>query len=228
MIYSRSNRRRSRYVAAFVAVAAASAITGCAVLGYVGTNLMPEKVKAAYEMEQRPTIVVVDDPSGFLDDRGLVHKIAHGIGRELIDHKALKQVLPGTALVQMAARLGDEYARLPIDQIGTTLGAQQVLHVNIESVNVSQMQVILECRAKVIDAQRGSRLFPPTGTGGPPASARNGGLVRAEWNYQPVTELGAGARAELNRDLARRVSVEVARLFYDHELPKRSEAFSPS
>jgi len=198
---------------------------GCAVLGFFGYALFPDKVKAAYELEDRPTVIVVDDPSQVLEDHELLYEIGHGIGEQLMEHQVLRQIVPGEKLLRLEAKLGDEYSRLPIDQLGQDLGADQVVHTAIEKVMVSQVRITLVCQVKVIDARDSVRLFPSPNPPRPPASARDIGLVTTQLIYQPVSELGPGRREMVNREMARRVSVEVARLFYDYQVPDRNEAF---
>ncbi len=200
-------------------VVATACMGGCAILGFVANNVFPEKIKAAYRLPDRPTVIVVDDPLALLDDRAFLVQVAHGVGVELTQQRAVSQVIASERLVKLSARLGDEFGRMPIDHIGRELGAEQVVHVNIESVAVSHARMQLLCQVKVIDAVRGVRLFPASvlGPGGP--TLRGAGRISVEIAHTAVADVRRGERVMVGRDLGRRVSVEVARLFVDYEVP---------
>ena len=216
--------RRGLCVAATVFVLATIGhLAGCAILGYVANNAFPDKVKAAYRLQDRPTVIVADDPSSLLDDHAFLLQVAHQVGEELTHRRALSQVIPSSRLVKLSTRLGEEFGRLPIDRVGQELGAEQVVHVNIESVAVSHTRMALQCQVKVIDAVNSIRLFPA------PVALRDGpdtrsmGRISVQIVHATATDVRRGERVMVGRDLGHRVSVEVVRLFVDHELPKRSE-----
>ena len=213
---------------ALIAGIAFAALGGCAVVGFFGNAIFPEKVKAVYRLADRSTAIVVDDPWNLLDDPALLYEIGHGISVELVSRHVLAQIVPAEKLVQLASRLGDEFDRMPMDRVGKEIGAEQVLHVNIQSVMVGQIRMNLVCQVRVIDVKRSARLFPAIVQRQGKTSPIAAGTITVELIHRPTSEMSPGTRLMANRELARRVSVEVARLFHDHERPKRSDVFGQS
>ena len=196
---------------------------GCPILGYVSHTIFPDQIKAAYELQDRPTVIVVDDPSALLNDQAFLQQVAHLVGVELVQRRVLSQVIPGARVVNLATRLGDEFGRMPIDRVGKELGAEQVLHVNVESIDVSHARMTLLCQVKVIDAAHSVRLFPTSAAGSSGATARSTGRISVQLVHATTADVRRGERVMVGRDLGRRVSIEVARLFADHEVPQSQE-----
>lgn len=200
-----------------LAVVSAIGCEGVAFLASMGG----EKVKARYELPDRPTLVMVEDPDNVMGDPTLSRLIASHVSFHLRENKAVKQeVISQRDLADLANRLDEDYRRMPIDRIGQQLGADQVIHILIDKVDLERAPGVYRPTAfaevKVIDAAESRRLFPPVrrldvGDGHAP-----GLRLQTQLHHRTNANQDASYHAVLMKALAEQMSVEVAQLFYDH------------
>lgn len=206
-------------VAVGIGIAAAGALSGCAAGGVFAQSFVRGKVKAQYTLEDRPTLVLVDDPSNLLGDPTLANEVAYQVGVELQEFKALKRVVPPLGVYELAARWGQDYRRAAIDRVGRELGAEQVIYVFVDRAVLSPEPGLLRpaaaVRVKVVDTGTGKRLFPAVGVD---ASTPQLDHVRVNSSLsQPAPDDGSQETTNVYRlKLARRVARDVARLFHDY------------
>ncbi len=220
-------RVRSGWVAALVL--AVLSLAGCQGPGFVSYVLTgPDKVKAAYTLELRPTLVIVDDPTNALGDRNFPAVIGANVGFNLKQNEVLtpELIVSQDRLSSLAVQMGDRYPAMPIDRIGTRLKAQQVIYVHVRSVRMQVAGAYYHPEAvvevKVIDAQTGARLFPKAGEYQDPLTTPPGLTFAVEMKRQTLDENRRHAQSMLTRSLAERVGLEVAQVFYDHVPPDDS------
>ncbi len=226
--HRRTNGELRRAAGVCLLVLLMAAATGCEIFGVIANAFFPEKIKARYRLEDRPTLVLVDDSSASLGNPALLNLIAHTITTDLAKQKKLsdEHAVSTHKLYELASRLGGGYARTPIDHIGTELGAQQVIHVDIKSVHLLQepglYRPIAATHVRVIDARQGKKLFPQQHDGATPDASSNP-------RHETVTvtlrrsSVHSGEQAETQlilRLLCERIGHEVAKLFYDY-LPRQ-------
>lgn len=199
---------------------------GCDAPGFFGYVVGgPPKVKARYTLEARPTLVIVDDPRNLLGDPNFPTVVGANVGFHLVRNEVLtpEQVVPQDHLSTLAAQLGDRYPATPIDQIGTRLDAEQVVHVLVRSVNLRVDNTYYHPTAaveiKVIDAGTGARLFPGPGDQPQAQATAPGHTLNVELRRQTLDETRRYALPMLARSLSERVGLEVAQVFYDHVPP---------
>ncbi len=203
------------------------AATGCQAVAYVAYVFFPKKTKARHQLADTTTAVLVDDPSHLLGDRTLSVHMANHVGFHLTQQGILSQahLVPPGHIYELAGRLGDQFARTPVDQVGRQLKASQVIHVYVTSVSHDQEPGLIRPTAtlqvKVIDAVEGKRLFPPTG----PDHTFSGtshphGTVVATMRHRPVDNESPLAVRQVRKLLTERAGLEVARVFFDH-LPRQ-------
>ena len=189
------------------------------------------KTKARYTLEERPTLVIVDDPNNVLGDPNFPAVIGANAGFHLKENKQLtpEQVVSQDHLSVLAANMGDRYLATPIDEIGRRLKAEQVIHVQVNAVNLQSdntyYEPTAELEVKVIDVETGARLFP-TDTPDIPGmelATKPGYRLRVEMKRQTVDETRRHAVPMLARSLAERIGLQVAQVFYDHVPPDSPE-----
>ena len=195
---------------------------GCAMIGYTAAAVFPEKVEAAHDLEDRTTVVIVDDPSTLIRDREILHLIAVHVGDDLLEEQVVSKTIGPRELAHLEDRVGEDYRRMPIDRVGKTVGAEQVIHVNIESIVVNDFRRTMVCRVKVIDAVRRVRLFPKR-AGGMPTTTRAAGWVSVEMEQPRVIEMDQRTRSLKQRELARQTATEVSRLFYTYKVSPQGD-----
>lgn len=196
---------------------------GCEGPGFLAYVIAgPPKVDAQFVLDKRPTLVVVDDPNLLLGDPSYPAVVGANVGFNLIQNKALPEsmVVSQDRLTTLAKELGNRYGVTPIDQVGKTLGAEQVIYVFIRTVSVqvdnTYYHPTASVEVKVIDVPTGGRLFPvkasdPVNNATPPGYNLTVGLRK-----QTMDETRRTALTMLARSLAERIGLETAQLFYKH------------
>lgn len=190
------------------------ALGGCALLGWTASavqNAIP--VDAAYELQDRPTLIMIDDPSRKLTTIDLSTLIAGRMADLFVAEKVVGKpnMLAGNRAAQLAADHPD-FGRWPIDRVGREAGAQQVVYALVQEFRIvdeaGMYRPLAEMRVKVIDAETGKRLFPVgTDTGQP---------VVVEQFYRSMDGSGLSTETVLARRLSEELAVKMAQLFYAH------------
>lgn len=201
-------------------------IAGCEGPGFVSYVIAgPAKVDALYTLEDRPTLVIVDDPEHLLGNVNYPAVVGANTGFHLKQNEILTEpnIISQDRLSVYAAEQGDRYASMPIDQIGQQLGAEWVIHVRIKSVDIQSKNTYYEPTAKlevkVVDARTGARLFPVSEEAGMGSSNPPGHAMTVRLKSQTIEETRRYALPMLERSLAERIGLEVAQLFYKHVPP---------
>ncbi len=199
---------------------------GCEAPGFIAYVLGgPPKTKKRFTLEQRSTLVIVDDPQNLLGDLNNPTVIGANVGFHLMENDVLlpEQIVSQDHLTVLATQMGKRFMATPIDQIGKRLKADQVIHVQVRSVVLqndnTNYQPTAEVEVKVIDSLTGERLFP-IDENAIPGMASPGESLLIEMERQPLDETRRHAIQMLMRSLAERIGLEVAGLFYDHVAPE--------
>lgn len=194
-------------------------LSGCQMVGYA-LGLGTERVPAEYELEDRPTLVMVEDPAEHLGDPALPGVLARSVEHGLQDNRVLRrnEPIPQSELRAVADELGDDYPQTPIDRLGRLVEAEQVIHVTVREVSMLRQQGLyeptIELEVKVIDADDSRRLFPelePFAAGDGPAP---GHRFTSQMQITMSDRADQGMQARLGRELAQHAGRDVARLFH--------------
>ncbi len=198
---------------------------GCQYPAYVLDSFFPAYQKPLCELATVRTAILVDDTNKQLGDPALTGTIAERVGHDLIHQKVLKegQSVSYREIRKIQARLGDAFDQTPLDQIGTQLNASQMIHVNIDQIQLGSQMGILNPQAiitiKVMDIHQGIRIFPPI------SAARDiDAIAASSQGYRLVVklprvvqmDLDTGTHRMLMRQLANEIGIAVAKLFYKH------------
>lgn len=198
-------------------------LAGCEGPAFIAKTVTGEdKVKKQFELPNRKTLVLVDDPNQMMANPVLVGVVASNVGHHLALNEVLTQpVVSERELAAIRNRLGRKYRETPIDEIGRMAGAEQVIYVRIEDAYLQPAPSFYKPTAtlelKVVDAAEGKRMYPEA----PPlieknASAR-GQTMEVAFRYKGLEAESPGQDAMLARKLAERIGLQVAQLFYDHK-----------
>lgn len=199
--------------------------TGCEYAGFVTQVFFPEKTPAVFDLPPVPTAILVDDTNHQLGDANHTGVIAQRMFFDFIKGEKLtaEQTIDYRFVRNLEAKLGDDFARTPVDLIGKKLGADQVIHVNIDYIQMSIQPGIIEPKAivtlKVIDTVNAVRLFPP-----PSSITDIEGLETSKRGYRITVELPRSVMMEIDRSthnlmlrkLAEQIGFEASRIFYEH------------
>jgi hypothetical protein len=198
-------------------------MAGCQELGFIGGIFAGwaglDRIPAVYEIEIRPTLVLVDDRNGALGSPAANQQVASIVGYYLIENTDLKEdmVIDPRRVSRLADELGPLFAQTPIDAIGRALDAEQVIAVSILSANPELAPGILQPSAQaaveIIDVPTGKRLFPAGSTTGNSAS---GYPVSVQLATRTAGDGRASVRLAAN-ELTRALGLQIAQLFYERE-----------
>lgn len=200
-------------------------LAGCQSVGFFSQVLFPEKTVAVFDLPPVKTAILVDDTNNQLGNPTHTGVIAQRMFFDLVQGKKLtpEQVIDYQYVRDLEAKLGTDFERTPVDQIGKMLGADQVIHVNIDFVQMSVQPGIIEPKAivtlKVIDVNKSERLFPP------PSPVTNiDSLETSKRGYRITVELPRKVMMEVDdstqnlllRTLSEQIGYQAARVFYTH------------
>lgn len=186
----------------------------CQMAGFAGANFLPEaKVKAVYTPIDQKTLVFVDDPRNALPSAQLAGLIAQTISRDLQDHEIISEFVVPSALDDLRARERD-FEVWPIDQIGQSVGARQVIYLLIDGFEPGGRDQELQrpmasARLKVVDVASGKPLFPVQG--------EHGLTSTLSFKQPPLDADSHGRNSLIARQLAQRLGGDTAQQFYDHK-----------
>jgi hypothetical protein len=177
---------------------------------------------AEYTLEDRPTLVLVEDSSKALIDSNLPSYIAGLISGALIQNEVIKTTIPAERVTEYAAKLGDAYRGTPLDQIGRDLGAAQVIYVNVTRAELNAdpgiVKPIAVAEVRVVDSAKGTRLWPVA-----PVVNRT---VKVELKPRPLSsDTDRGEILVIRREVAQRLARDVGRLFYEFTPRQPGEPF---
>ena len=192
--------------------------------GFLAGAFASQTIKAVYALDpETPTLVLVDDPENYLGDSSLRYLVAQQTTLLLSEQKKAPSLIETRKLSELALELGSQkIAAMPVDQIGRKLDAARVIHVHIENAafiyELGMLRPSINARVKVIDTATGKRLFPPDNSSGLPVL---GYLVSANLRYRTQEEQAIAMMPVLRHDLAQKLGVHIAQLFFDHEPPPK-------
>jgi hypothetical protein len=184
--------------------------------------------RACFALRNVPTAVIVEDPNERLFDPTLAYELAHTATYCLanepdVEAQRLSNLIDPPRISDLRDRLGDQFDRTPIDQLGRLIGAHQVVHVTIQKVSLQNEPGVYrpngEVAVRVIDVEYGRIIFP--GNQLEHVGAKPGYTVAGVLPYVTQIDDAPSARRRLSQALAQRLGRNVARLFYDY-LPRQA------
>ena len=126
-----------------------------------------DKVPAAYEPQDRPTVVFVDDRQNVIPMNAsrVRREIADKVGTDLLEKEVLTEVIAAQDAMAVVRNRDREGQLMSIDTIGEAVGAEQVIYIEMISFRGSpdgySPRPSAACRLKMIDVPNRTRLFPP-------------------------------------------------------------------
>lgn len=210
-----SRRSLSAVLLSLVLLPVAGVQQGC---DYVAAGIYvlegPPKVERQYELDStRKIVVFVDDRSGAMPRKGLRRLIGMSAEETLLKEKVLQPELVVPAQAAVAAVTQEKRGEpMSVVDVGRAIGADVVVYVSVEKFTLSRdgaaNQPFAVAYVKVFDAEKNERLWPTASLGHPV-------MYSAAASAELPDSMGERSRAEEN--LARRLGVEVARIFFTYE-----------
>jgi hypothetical protein len=207
-------------------------------LAAVGCNIVapiayivegPPKIDAEYTLEDRPTVVFVDDRGNVIPSnaQAMRRTLADTLSQELMVRKLVTTTIsPRDAMAVASAR--DKHGELlAIDAIGREVGAEQIIFIEMLAFGLSPDGVTPRptsiCQVRVIDVERRKRLYPEGDESGQVARTVQTALPE----FDPTVARSAASRLKIYQALADLTGVEIAKLFYKHEKKELGSQLTP-
>jgi hypothetical protein len=201
-----------------VALPAAAGLGSCNILGpatYLA--LGQEKVDAEHELQDRPTVVFVDDRRNAIPLNSQVTRraIADGVTRELMERELVTKMISPQDAFALARQRDRDWELLSIGTLGEGVGAEQVIYIEmltfLGSPDGIRPQLTASFTVKVVDVTARRRLFPD------PASEVDARELSVMSSVQGLESYRSEqGRRELQNVLGGLVADRVAKLFYRH------------
>lgn len=229
-----SAQRQIRAWLFVVLLTAAFALPGCAGGGFLSYVFgAGEIIKAKYKLQDRDTLILVDDPNRRLGSSTMPAVVSNNVKHHLQGQQEnTKDFMPGAKfltasdLSDLHRTHGQNLAKMPIDDIGRLAGVDQVIYVEVESASLyHQTRQVTKPQAmvsvKVIDVVERKRLFPPGPKLEDSSHVPPGFPVKVTMRYDGTDDSGGrGSEAVLRQKLAEETGKKVAEVFYDHNKPQ--------
>lgn len=203
------------------------ALSGCSwLVGAVTIVKPPEKIKAKYELPDKPTLIVIDDPKGLVNSPSTLRRIASAT-RNVLE---VEQVVVDGGFVgqdELAGyreELGDKYSQTSLAALALRLDAKQVIHAEVTGFQVglggNVIRPAIALNVKVFDLDERARAFPVSDS--PEGGVDLGATAYSLQSQLPAQDLSgqSAARSIAVRDLADQTGRDIARLFFDWRMPQ--------
>ncbi|MBX2851466.1 MAG: hypothetical protein KTR15_06960 [Phycisphaeraceae bacterium] len=186
----------------------------------------PEKIEAKYDLPDKATLVIVDDPRGLVTSPSTLRRIATATRNVLEIEKVVVDggFVGQDKLAGYRSELGDRYNKTSLAALAIHLGAKQVIHAEVTGFQMefggNVIRPAIGLNVKVFDLDERGRAFPRTQD--LDSGDSFGASVYSLQSQMPAEDLtGASAsRSIAVRDLADQAGRDIARLFFDWRVPQ--------
>ena len=206
-------QKQFRATAIVVMCAAVLLVAGCNYLlpaSYIIEG--PPKAPAAFELPSKRTVVIVDDKINRMPRVALRVGIGDSVGTHLLENNVVPETITTRDAVALIRRMDTASKPISIQRICESLGAEQVVYVEIDDFNLSggreEGGPEAVALVKVLDITNGSRLWPTAGSEAVQSSLQD---------INPSLIATSAGRREVEDKLAEKLGEDIAKLFYAHE-----------
>ncbi len=172
----------------------------------------PPKAPAAFELPSKRTVVIVDDKINRMPRVALRVGIGDSVGTHLLENNVVPETITTRDAVALIRRMDTASKPVSIQRICESLGAEQVVYVEIDEFNLSggrdEGGPEAVALIKVLDITNGSRLWPTAGSEAVQSSLQD---------INPSLIATSAGRREVEDKLAEKLGEDIAKLFYAHE-----------
>jgi len=209
-----------RFVFLVVLFAASAWVAGCNIVTPLAIILAPEPtMPAVYELQDRPTVVFIDDRRSLVSPSALRGVIADRVSQDLMTAEVVTTVISPRDAEAVARQNDDFDTFMPIAEIGRAVEAEQVIYVEMldfrERLDQYNPRPRGRCRLRVIDVTNNVRLYP-----GPDTEEGYHVLEVEMADVNPEAYRSRATSNQVARQLAEEIGDRVAKLFYEHRTGK--------
>jgi hypothetical protein len=204
--------QRKSWWAGLMAVCLGLGVGGCAVPSALMYKFMgPPAIQPKYVFPQKPLLVLVENVHSGSVAIPEADELSKVVYEELQAHKVAPLIDP-VKVDDLRDRYAAAFSKMSISDIGRELGAQQVLYMHVEQLDVQvpsgseMVRLKISIKAKVIDVATAQTVWPMSGETEP--YHYESGWQRAD----AVT-----TQTALNHQILRQSGEEIARWFYAYQ-----------
>lgn len=206
---------------AVLAVASGAALGGCTyssgeLLYFLGVG-RGQKVEAKFRLADGPIMILIDDAAQRVDWPLATRYLFDDLAQELLKHRAARKIIPLRTVDHLRQSIL-EFQKRGCREVGELGGAEQVLWISVrefsaeEQVEDITVAAFFSATVKVINVLEKLnpsrvRLWP---------SSPRGYVITANMTGSEVAL--AKSKDAIAKELAGRLAVETAKVFYDHRL----------
>ena len=193
-------------------------MSGCNVASTVAYITTPNPVmEAQYELKNESTVIFVDDRRSQISPVRLRRTIGDVASEGLLEEEVVSDVISPRDATAAARQLDRGAKPAAISTVGRMVGADQVIYVEVIQFNLTSSDgytpdPYASCRVRVVDLVEKKRKFPD-----PEESPAHFVEVRLP-GERSLSMNESRVRQELGERLATETGLQIARLFYDHEV----------
>ncbi|MEM9108502.1 MAG: hypothetical protein AAGC72_00570 [Planctomycetota bacterium] len=210
-----------------ILLAALFVITGCNwIAGAASVLSPPEKTEAKYDLPDKATLIVVDDPKRLVTSPSTLRRIASAT-RNVLEVEEVVVVGGFVGQDELAVyreELGEDYNRTSLAALAIELNAKQVIHAEVTGFQMelggNVIRPGISLNVKVFDLDERARSFPSSDS--PAGGVDLGATVYPLQSQLPAQDLTgqSASRSIAVRDLANQAGRDIARLFFDWRMPE--------
>ena len=192
---------------------------GCNVASTVAYITTPNPVmEARYELKDESTVIFIDDRRSRVSPVRLRRTIGDVASEGILKEELVVDVISPRDATAAARQLDKGPKPAAIGSVGKMVGADQVIYVEMVEFRLLgpdgyTPDPYASCQVRVVDLVEKKRQFPD-----PEKSLSHTVEVRLP-QQKSLSVADSRARQKLGELLATETGVQIARLFYDHEVP---------
>lgn len=209
-----------RLLILLVFASALPALSSCNIVAPLALFMAPEPmVEPQYVLEDRPTVVFVDDRRNVVTPTSLRRVIAERVSQDLMVQEVLTTTISPVDAVAVARQKDTDESVMSIEEIGRAVGAEQVIYIEMvefrDRVDRYTPRPQGACAVRVIDVVNKKRLFPADDG----SNASHPVQVMMQ-EMGPEAYQSRATRNQVAELLALRIGEDTAKLFYEYNASK--------
>jgi len=206
---------------AFVSAVGVLSAAGCNIVTPVAYAIEgPGQIDAEYTLPKKKTVIFVDDPRNILPRTALRTAIGDAVSFDLMERGHLESTVASrdAIAVARAGSAGNAQKLMTVEAVGKALDCAQVIHIQPTVFDLTGrtddrgIRPTAIVQVKVLDLEMRLRTYPAAES--MPDGREVTAIIREESSDGLRTRAG---RTQIEDQLARKIALEVAQLFYQHD-----------
>jgi len=206
---------------AFVSAVGVLSAAGCNIVTPVAYAIEgPWQIDAEYTLPKKKTVIFVDDPRNILPRTALRTAIGDAVSFDLMERGHLESTVASRDAIAVArsGSAGNAQKLMTVEAVGKALDCAQVIHIQPTVFDLTGrtddrgIRPTAIVQVKVLDLEMRVRTYPAAQS--MPDGREVTAIIREESSDGLRTRAG---RTQIEDQLARKIALEVAQLFYQHD-----------